>query len=200
MKTIKLSLVALATVLTMGAAAQVGIQAGYSSESQKTTGTILGFTASTTTTLNGFHVGPIIDMNVQGPVGFQTGLLYNYLTGTGVNNKKIVAHEIDLPVRLTVAFPVSDAVSVFAFGGPNVNYALSQKTDGGDNIYSLKNPLNNDKKILSPFDFQLGVGGGLKWNKLTLKAGYDWGMFNKTSIDNATFKSNVLKAAVAYNF
>ena len=42
MKTIKLSLVALATVLTMGAAAQVGIQAGYSSESQKTTGTILG--------------------------------------------------------------------------------------------------------------------------------------------------------------
>ena len=72
MKTIKLSLVALATVLTMGAAAQVGIQAGYSSESQKTTGTILGFTATTTTTLNGFHVGPIIDMNVQGPVGFQT--------------------------------------------------------------------------------------------------------------------------------
>ena len=200
MKTIKLSLVAFATLVTIGASAQVGIQAGYSSESQKTTGTFMGLTASSTTTLNGFHVGPVIDMNIQGPVGFQTGLLYNYLTATDNNNKKIVAHEIDLPVRLTVAFPLTGALSVFAFGGPNVNYAISQKTDGGDNIYSLTNPLNNDKKILSPFDFQLGVGGGLKWNKLTLRAGYDWGMFNKTSVDVATFKSNVLKAGIAYTF
>jgi len=199
MKAIKLSLVALAAFFVMGANAQVGLQAGYSSESQKTTGTLLGLTASSTTTLNGFHVGPVIDMNIQGPVGFQTGLLYNYLTATDIDNKKIVAHEVDLPVRLTVAFPLTSEVSIFAFGGPNVNYAISQKTDNGDNIYTLKNPLN-DKKILSPFDFQLGVGGGLKWNKLTLRAGYDWGMFNKTSVDIATFKSNVFKAGIAYTF
>ena len=70
MKTIKLSLVALATVLTMGASAQVGIQAGYSSSK----------VVDSDVTLNGFHVGPTAEMTIQGPISLQYALLYNYLT------------------------------------------------------------------------------------------------------------------------
>ncbi len=196
MKTIKLSLVALATLLTVGASAQIGIQAGYSSSTQTVTGSLLGVTATSKVTMNGFHVGPVAEMTVQGPISLQYGLLYNYLTATE-SNIKTVAHELDLPVRIAASFPVGNGLNLFAFGGPNFNYAISQKTGDGDNMYSQE---LNGKKIVSPFDVQLGAGAGLKYNSLILKVGYDWGLLNKSSIDNTTFKSNALKISLAYMF
>ena len=206
MKTIKLSLVALATVFTLGASAQVGIQAGYSSSK----------VVDSDVTLNGFHVGPTAEMTIQGPISLQYALLYNYLTKTseasllGQSIKSTtIAHKLDLPVRLAASFPMSNGLGLFIFGGPNFNYALSQKTNTttsglveatveGDNMYN--DEMTDGKKRYSPFDLQLGVGAGIKYKTISLKASYDWGMIDRDNTDNGVWKNNDLKVSLGYNF
>lgn len=197
MKAIKLSLVALATVLFFGVAnAQVGIEVGYSSQIPSTTtaaGTAKG------TTLNGFHIGPVYEMSVQGPVSLSYGLLYNYLTATE-SSVKTVAHRLDLPVRVQAGFPIADGIKILAFAGPNFTMSLGQKV-GSLNLADVPNTLDPSKKMFSPFDIQLGAGIGVSYKMITLKGSYDWGMLNRTTMGDAmSIKANDLKIGVAYNF
>ena len=174
----KISFVLLAAMLSIGFAnAQLGIQAGYS--------------------------------NSKGPVSLQYGLLYNYLTTNndywGIANSSTTAHRLDLPVRLAVDFPLGGTVSAFVFGGPNFNYALSQSTkvESGlgsletNNIYKIE--MSNGKKHYSPFDLQLGAGAGLKFNQLSVRFSYDWGMLDRNNSD-AIWKNNDMKVGIAYHF
>jgi len=206
MKAIKLSLVALATLFTIGANAQVGLQAGYSSSK----------VVDSDVTLSGFHVGPSGEMTVQGPISLQYALLYNYLTKSSsatllgqTVKSTTTAHRLDLPFRVAATIPMGNGLSAFVFGGPNFEYALSQKTTGstsgffsgsveGENIYTTK--MSDGKKRYSPFDVQLGVGGGLKYNALSLRVSYDWGMLDRDNADNSVWKNNDLKVSLGYNF
>lgn len=196
MKAIKLSIVALATILTFGIAnAQVGIQAGYSSQTVTTT---VGST-SASENLHGFHIGPVYEMNVQGPVSLTYGLFYNYMTGDWEGDKAVL-HQLDLPVRIKVGAEVANDISLFGFAGPNFSLALSEKV-GDTNLKDVPNPTDSSKKLYSPFDLQLGVGAGVKIKMLTIKASYDWGLFNRTTMGDAmVVKANDLKISLAYNF
>lgn len=206
MKTIKLTLVAFATFLVMGANAQVGLQAGYSNSKETGSGI----------SLNGFHVGPAAEMTIQGPISLQYALLYNYLTRS--NEVSILeqsvkttttAHTLDLPFRIAANFPMNNGIGVFIFGGPNFSYALSQVTKAStsglidnelntENIYKLE--LSNGKKAYSPFDLQLGIGGGIKYKSISLSASYDWGMLDRYNAENGVWKNNDLKISLGYNF
>lgn len=210
MKSIKkISLVALAAILSISfASAQVGVQAGYSSSAN----------ANSDVTLNGFHVGPIFNMSIQGPISLQYGVLYNYLTkksegsALGVSGTSTTtAHRLDIPFRVAASFPVASGVSVFLFGGPNFNLGLSQKTDGtadfwglgsayvsGENIYSLT--MSDDSKRYSMFDLQLGAGAGLQFNKFGVKFSYDWGMLDRDNSESVIWKNNDMKVGLFFNF
>ncbi len=210
MKSIKkISLIAVAAIMSISfASAQVGIQAGYS----------LSTNTNNDISLNGFHVGPTYNMSIQGPISLQYGLLYNYLTkkseGTflGVDGTSTTtAHRLDIPFRVAASFPLTSELSAFVFGGPNFNFALSQKTEGtadwwglgtsyveGENIY--KSEMSDGKKLYSPFDLQLGVGGGLQFNNMGVRVSYDWGMLDRNNSDNVVWKNNDLKVGVFYNF
>ena len=201
MKTIKFSLVILATLVTFGASAQIGIQAGYSNEKQ--TISISNFSVSNT--MNGFHVGPVAEMTVQGPVSLQYGLLFNRLTGKDkssetTSNETLMS--LDLPVRVAVSFPLQTGLNAFVFGGPNFNYGLSLKDKTGSVTTDLyKMDENNDgKKDISRFDVQLGVGAGLKYNAIILRFSYDWGLIDRLTIDPGKFKANDMKISLAYMF
>ncbi len=206
MKTIrKISLLVLAVILSAGiASAQVGIQAGYSNSKD----------VEHDATLNGFHVGLVYNMPIQGKVSLQYGLLYNYLTGNQgyfeVADVTTTAHRLDLPVRLAATFPLSGAVKAFVFAGPNFNYALSQVTKGSvslaafttgsvesENIYKYE--MTDGKKLYSPFDLQLGAGAGLKFNQMSVRFSYDWGMLDRNNSDGV-WKNNDMKIGVAYHF
>jgi len=115
---------------------------------------------------------------------------------------------LDIPFRVAFTFPVGNDVSVFAFGGPNFNIGLSQKlktvVSAGSlvsttttDIYNLDSNDDN-KKDYSRFDLQLGVGAGLKFQKLQVRVGYDWGMFDLNMQDNVTLKRNELKVSLGY--
>lgn len=197
MKTIKLTLVALATIFSFGLAnAQndgMGLQAGYSSES-----VVNGLIPS----LKGFHVGPTYEMSIQGPISLQYGLLYNYLTGSKnvlLVEGKETKHTLDIPFRLAATFPLSGELKAFVFGGANFNVGISDKINDVD-VYSQEITLFGTTYKASRFDLQLGAGGGIQYNNFGVKAGYDWGMLDRSGNIGLGTKANDLKVSLFYNF
>src|SRR5574344_89033 len=205
MKRVSCMMAACALMMAVGANAQVGVQAGYSNS----------VNVDNNSNIYGFHAGPVGELTLQGPLSLQYGLFYNYLTNSnettllGVTSKATtVAHTLDLPVRLAISFPLADGLSVFAFGGPNFNFALSNVTDvattvanitttsQGSNLYTMED--SNNDKIYNPFDAQLGIGGGLKFNEISVRVSYDWGITDRDRRDNFVWKNNDLKISLSY--
>lgn len=205
MKKIRFGLVVLAAFLCVGASAQVGVVAGYSSSAA----------VGSDETLNGFHVGPAAELDIQGPISLQYGLMYNYLRNSSqatvfgqTSEATTTAHTLDLPVRLTAKMAIGEGLNLFVFGGPNFNYAISQKTKGdssgaidvsveGENIYKAE--YASGKKTYSPFDLQLGVGAGLGFKDVSVRVNYDWGMLDRDNREDTEWKNNDLKLSLVFN-
>lgn len=168
--------------------------------------------------LNGFHVGPIIKFNVNEQIGFQTGVLYNNFSGirndelklkkvTGTwKQTKTQLIALDLPLRFVYSITLADELDVLLHAGPNLNYSLSKttnteryvsnslsKVEEGNNIYEQP----SDFKAL---DLQLGAGFGIKFYGLSLRAGYDWGLLNRTTLEGLKLRSNDIKVSLGYTF
>ncbi|MFV0470620.1 MAG: outer membrane beta-barrel protein [Paludibacteraceae bacterium] len=198
MKTIKLSLLTLA-LLSFGLSnAQVGIQAGYGTETS----------SEDTYSLKGFHAGLTYEMGIQGPISLQYGLLYNYLTDSETVmsiETSFTKHIIDIPFRIAATFPLtSNGLSAYVFGGPNFNIGIAGNTKIGDttfeDIYKDQTILGVTLKGQSRFDLQLGLGAGLKYNNVGVRFSYDWGMLNRVEDADPAVTANGLKIGLTYNF
>ncbi len=213
MKSIKkIFLVAIAAVLSIGiASAQAGIQAGYGTQTRTFDNSAMSLIQGDQITLSGFHVGPVADLKIQGPISLQYGLFYNYLTANKnifLSEVKLTSHSLDLPFRVKASFPFGNGLSLFVFGGPNFSYSIAELIDidgnrfsgGQDNesIYTWKN-LSGDK-MYAPFDLQLGAGAGLQFKALSVRFSYDWGMLDKDNSENGIWKNNDMKIGVALSF
>lgn len=205
MKKIRFGLLALVVMMSVGASAQVGLVAGYSNS----------VAVGSDENLNGFHVGPAAEIDIQGPISLQYALMYNYLRNSSeatvvgqTVESTTTAHTLDLPIRLTAKMALGEGLNLFVFGGPNFNYAISQKTKGsitgavdtsieGENIY--KDEYASGKKTYSPFDLQLGVGAGLGFNDISVRVSYDWGMLDRDNREDFEWKNNDLKLSLVFN-
>lgn len=205
MKKIRFGLLALVVMMSVGASAQVGLVAGYSNS----------VAVGSDENLNGFHIGPAAEIDIQGPISLQYALMYNYLRNSSeatvvgqTVESTTTAHTLDLPIRLTAKMALGEGLNLFVFGGPNFNYAISQKTKGsitgavdtsieGDNIY--KDEYASGKKTYSPFDLQLGVGAGLGFNDISVRVSYDWGMLDRDNREDFEWKNNDLKLSLVFN-
>ena len=205
MKKIRFGLLALVVMMSVGASAQVGLVAGYSNS----------VAVGSDENLNGFHIGPAAEIDIQGPISLQYALMYNYLRNSSeatvigqTVESTTTAHTLDLPVRLTAKMALGEGLNLFVFGGPNFNYAISQKTKGsitgavdtsieGDNIY--KDEYASGKKTYSPFDLQLGVGAGLGFKDISVRVSYDWGMLDRDNREDYEWKNNDLKLSLVFN-
>ena len=128
MKKIRFGLLALVVMMSVGASAQVGLVAGYSNS----------VAVGSDENLNGFHIGPAAEIDIQGPISLQYALMYNYLRNSSeatvvgqTVESTTTAHTLDLPIRLTAKMALGEGLNLFVFGGPNFNYAISQKTKIG---------------------------------------------------------------------
>lgn|GEM_PF-592152 len=169
--------------------------------------------------LNGFHFGPVVTFNFNQNSAFQTGLIYNFFTGTSIDKSQLALKKslgnwyqykttlsaFDLPLRYVYSFPLAENLSVFVFAGPNLNYALYKSTpkqiyvnnkldveENKENIYTTSN--------YNRFDIQIGGGGGIQWQGVFVKANYDWGLLNRSNIVNASLHANDFKVSLGYNF
>ena len=113
---------------------------------------------------------------------------------------------LDIPLRLVYSLTLAEELDVLLYIGPNLNYSLSKtsnteryvsnslsKVEPGENIY--ERPSN-----FKALDLQLGVGLGLKFYGLSLRAGYDWGVLNRTTLDDVKLRSNDIKVSLGYTF
>ncbi|MDR1584699.1 MAG: PorT family protein [Prevotellaceae bacterium] len=199
-KVLKTTLVMAALLsISYGVNAQVSVNAGYLS----TTGTTkTGGISTESEPLNGVSAGIGYDMGVQGGIGLFWGLNYTYAWKKISDNTKSVDHVLDLPVRVTFGVPVTDNIKVFGFAGPKFVYALagSTKTGGSVHIKHYGDGLGQR----TPFDIKLGLGAGLKFSSLILKAGYDWGMLNqwgnKTVAENSALTLDHLYVTLGLAF
>lgn len=180
-------------VLTMGAvSAQITttwrVEAGYIQPYQFGEG-------YRTTYFHGGKLGATVDVNFKYDLSLQTGLYYSL--AYGVNQQKYPylgefvrystqLHQLDVPVRAVYKLKLPKQFALFAFAGPTFQIGLyapekveSKLTDITAELTGITSGTHNlyEEKIL-PFNFMLGVGGGLEWTDYRLQAGYDFGLHN----------------------
>ncbi len=206
MKTRILSIVALVLITVTTSAQIAGLQVGYISADNV-------HKNSDNAVHNGFQVGVVTESNLIQNLDLHYGLLYNMLlenksaTVLGVESSvSYMGHLVDLPIQVQYGLPLIGSLKVFAFGGPTLNFSIDQsvKTTVGsaETIVKLHGDLNNDgKSDLSRFDVKLGVGGGLQFDNIQVRVGYDWGLLNLNTVsDNLPHHRNQLTAALVYSF
>jgi hypothetical protein len=196
MKTVKkFMLVAVATIFSVSFAnAQFGLQAGYNAN-QLVSGGL-------SENLSGFHVGPTVNLGVQGPVGLELGLLYNYNQSKNYSfvgaTGNYVKHSIELPARIAATFPLAGAVKLSLFAGPNFAYGLASKVTANAGIGSFDLDVYEADSNLSRFNLQLGGGAALHFKSFGVRVSYDYGMISMHK--NYDLKENSLKAGLFFNF
>jgi len=162
-------------------AQRIALEACYSNPAQRGTDV-------STTYLNGNQLGATINFDFKHNIGLSTGL--SYMVAFGANNQvfSLAQHTdkytlglyTDIPLRISYSLPVSKSFKFFAFGGPNLNIGFIQKqviTSTYSAVKAADHDLYTDK-AMNNFNFQLGAGGGIQWEKAVLKGGYNFGLNN----------------------
>ncbi len=195
MKTRILSVVTFLLIAITASAQYAGLQVGYINADN------VG--KNTNKAYSGIQVGAVSESNLIGNLELHYGVLYNLLlenkevSALGVTTKNTyTGHLIDVPVQLQYGLPIGP-LKVFAFGGPTLNFSADQRsktTVGSASAITVNLHENN----LSRFDVKLGVGGGLQFESVQLRVGYDWGMLDLNTLDNVTHHRNQLTAALVY--
>ncbi len=225
MKTLRFSLAAIliACISFLGQAqdkkVEVGFLAGYGHTMPRLKDSrTIKYPLINSANLNGFHVGPIFKFNIEEQLAIQTGVFFNYFSGVNLISsaamKKLGTWEqdktnlmaFDLPIRFMYSVPLAEEFYFFVFAGPNLNYSLNKVTINeiyadhklrtsttGENIY--KKPSE-----FKPLDLQIGAGLGVQWMGVSLRGSYDWGVLNRTIVENATLRSNDIKVSLGYSF
>lgn len=192
----------LSLAVTGAKAQDFGLQAGYVSSTQNNDDPV-----------SGFQVGPVAEYPLAGPVTLQYGVLYSYQSRSYdavIGTNTYTGQFIDFPVKLKLNFPVDENLKIFALAGPDLNFGLSQQLKNVTNAFGQTvvttvdyyniDDNNDDKKDISRFDVQLGIGGGIQYNNLQLKAVYDWGILDTNNTDNTELKRNVLTVSAVFMF
>ena len=155
--------------------------------------------------LHGARVGAQFDIALPKRFSVNIGLLYSVMYGVSrqhyhsvsseqvqaeVVNNHIVEHALTIPVRVQYNIPLYKQLSMHLYAGPQLMFGLAE-TDYVDAQVSdaTRTWLLAQGKRLDTYDkyiskdlfrtnIQLGVGGGLTWDRYRLEAGYDFGLNN----------------------
>ncbi|MDR1652690.1 MAG: PorT family protein [Prevotellaceae bacterium] len=229
-KAMKAAMVAALVMVSAAASAQFSVNVGYVNTGVSFDPDVAmdaetpDYKGSDLLSTHGISLGVGYDMSIQG--GFGLGLGLNYTLG--FNSKKLASlgdasvsmkgnsHALDVPVRVTYTYPISDNFKVFGFAGPKFVYALAGQSkmsfkgvddaDEEEPIYWYgKDKEDRFSLDLNPFDIKLGVGAGVNISNILVKVGYDWGMLNaaKKEVfedDDTKIKSNQFYVTVGYAF
>jgi hypothetical protein len=138
------------------------------------------------------QAGIVLYSNLNKPVFFQTGLLYNQKgtksTVAGIENS-FKYNFIELPANVGFQIPVGNAFSVSPYVGAFAGYAISGKAKIGDvsfdifdtDFQNLQDEEFDDKRM----DYGANVGVGLHFNnKLIISGQYAHGLSNLGSDNN----------------
>lgn len=161
--------------------------------------------------LNGFTVGAGYSLELADGFFFTPGV--NYLFTAGDTNSapgpvslkgSITEHYVNVPLTLSYDLPLSGSVKLFVFAGPTASVGVASNTKLTVNVgpYKADEVVDNYKdNTYYRFNLLLGGGIGLKVSDSYLvKVGYDFGLLNRSGVQNVSEHDRVLTVGIAYLF
>ena len=194
MKKVVLAFAAMLLALSAFAQPRLYATAGYLMGNASTKTTLLSGTA----TYNGFYAGVGYELPIATNVYLFAEVEYALQSNKDADSDaSTTIHAVNIPLRVKYKYPINSMFSVFGYGGVLTNIGLAANSKAGNLSYSLY----GEDGAMNRFDTKLGLGGGVEISKkFAVDAGYDWGMFNMSKLDNTTTKINYFHVGVSYLF
>lgn len=159
----------------------------------------------------GFHVGVITDFSLSKSFYIQPGL---YFTTKGTKMKmdettlKANLSYLQIPVLASYRFDLGGNMKLHINAGPYVGYGIGGKIKGGgakiDAFGTADEDSDEMKGGLKRFDFGLGFGAGVSYDKIYVGLNYDLGLSNIADKDmygdDYKLRNRSFNISVGYNF
>ena len=154
--------------------------------------------------LHGARLGATFTFKLPARFGLQTGLLYTIVFGQNDQHwrsmdapsvqeesirHRVLEHNFTIPVRAYYTIPVWKQLNLFVYAGPQLHIGLAENDYMKQHLSEgTKAWLEQQGIATEPYDrfadelvranIQMGLGGGIEWDRYRLQGGYDFGLNN----------------------
>lgn len=180
--------------------AQISVGFGYLGSPEKLSATKMDIEKSFY--MNGLYAGFDNTIQFDKNMGMSVGVYYVYSAASASQmfdyleliesfaKGRLDEHFINIPVNIVFGTDVQNGLRAFFFAGPTVSCGLSSKVKANVlDILKFNASDNYKHDYFERFDLLFGGGIGMDINsKIRIKAGYDYGLFNRIG-DGLTIKN-----------
>ena len=145
---------------------------------------------------NGFYIQAGYGLNVGKHLGIVPGLEYEVVTKTE-DEVKSPEQYLNIPVKVTYGFSLGNIVELGAFVAPTFSMGLTSKAKADDESIDLY----GEDGLYKRGDFRVGLGVYCDLiEKVRINLNYNFGVVNRSKVDDTTLRRNGVQLGVAYLF
>lgn len=145
---------------------------------------------------NGFYIQAGYGLNVGKHLGIVPGLEYEVVTKTE-NDVKQPEQYLNIPVKVTYGFSLGNIVELGAFVAPTFSMGLTSKAKVDDTSVDMY----GEDGFYKRGDFRIGLGVYCDLiEKVRINLNYNFGVVNRSKVDDTTMRRNGVQLGVAYLF
>lgn len=145
---------------------------------------------------NGFYLQAGYGLNVGKHLGIVPGLEYEVVTKTE-NDVKQPEQYLNIPVKVTYGFSLGNIVELGAFVAPTFSMGLTSKAKVDDTSVDMY----GEDGFYKRGDFRVGLGVYCDLiEKVRINLNYNFGVVNRSKVDDTTMRRNGVQLGVAYLF
>ena len=145
---------------------------------------------------NGFYIQAGYGLNVGKHLGIVPGLEYEVVTKTE-NDVKQPEQYLNIPVKVTYGFSLGNIVELGAFVAPTFSMGLTSKAKVDDTSVDMY----GEDGFYKRGDFRVGLGVYCDLiEKVRINLNYNFGVVNRSNVDDITMRRNGVQLGVAYMF
>ena len=145
---------------------------------------------------NGFYIQAGYSLNVGKHLGIVPGLEYEVVTKTE-DEVKSPEQYLNIPVKVTYGFSLGNIVELGAFVAPTFSMGLTSKAKVDDTSLDMY----GEDGFYKRGDFRVGLGVYCDLiEKVRINLNYNFGVVNRSKVDDTTMRRNGVQLGVAYLF
>ena len=145
---------------------------------------------------NGFYIQAGYGLNVGKHLGIVPGLEYEVVTKTE-DEVKSPEQYLNIPVKVTYGFSLGNIVELGAFVAPTFSMGLTSKAKVDDTSVDMY----GEDGFYKRGDFRVGLGVYCDLiEKVRINLNYNFGVVNRSKVDDITMRRNGVQLGVAYMF
>ena len=145
---------------------------------------------------NGFYIQAGYGLNVGKHLGIVPGLEYEVVTKTE-NDVKQPEQYLNIPVKVSYGFSLGNIVELGAFVAPTFSMGLTSKAKVDDTSVDMY----GEDGFYKRGDFRVGLGVYCDLiEKVRINLNYNFGVVNRSKVDDTTMRRNGVQLGVAYLF